>query len=80
MFPAKGQGSLGQPDSKYKIIKLESSGHFFDKGSFFFRNGVFSASASIDAHGRYIKKRINGSSLQVAQETKTSHRLRMTLR
>jgi hypothetical protein len=34
------------------------------------RNEVFLASASIDAHGRYIKKRKNGSSLQVASSTR----------
>jgi hypothetical protein len=32
---------------------------------FFFRNGVFPASASIDAHGRFIKARSKGFSLQM---------------
>jgi hypothetical protein len=36
------------------------------QSDFFFRNGVFSASASIDAHGRFIKKRSGGFSLQVS--------------
>jgi hypothetical protein len=48
---------------------------------FFFRNGVFPASASIDAHGRFIEKRNKDCSLQVSQATqelKASHRLRMT--
>jgi hypothetical protein len=50
----------------------------------FFRNGVFPASASIDAHGRFIENRSEGFSLQVpsispaAQDQKASHQLRMT--
>jgi hypothetical protein len=63
------------------IIGEDSMNLLYMRCGVFLRNGMFPASASIDAHGHFIEKRNKGCSLQVSQATqelKASHRLRMT--